>query len=227
MKRLVIVVVFLLFSTLCLGQSQEFYTGFFPEASFTKKLKNEDRINFKIENQNIFFDNRNPEGAYPKYTHYRTDLMAFYDWRLNATRSVALGVFHRFQDGSNRNRIIQQFALVQRQRNLRISNRFRTDQTFTSDEKVELRFRYRLALELPLNGASIDPGENYLVLSNEPIFSLQAQEFEIENRLIFTVGKLYKNSQKLEWSLDYRTDGFIQEGFRTRLWLRLGYFYSF
>lgn len=153
--------------------------------------------------------------------------MAFHDWRLNATKSVAIGFFHRFQDGNDANRIIQQYALVKRLRNFRLNHRFRTDQTFTDQEKIEIRFRYRLSFEIPLNGLTLDPDEFYLLVSNEPIFSLQNQGFEVENRLVFGMGKLYSNGQKLEWSIDYRTDGFIQKDLRTRLWIKIGFFQSF
>ncbi len=227
MRISMILILFLGSTVFCLGQSQRFFTGLFPEVSLTRKLSNDNKINVKVENQHVFYDNRMGESEDLQYRHYRTDLMAFYDWRLGPTRSVALGVFHRIQDGSNGNRIIQQFAMIQRLRDLRLNHRFRTDQTFTRGEKIEVRFRYRFALEIPLNGATLDPGENYLVLSNEPIISHKDRDFEIENRLVFGFGKLYKNGQRLEWSTDYRTDGFISGDFRTRLWLKIGYFSSF
>jgi len=224
MRTILIILGLFWFPNFTFGQSQTLFSGVFPEASLTKKFLNENRINFKIENQFILFDNRMGEIEDLQFTHYRTDLMAFYDWRINSTNSMAIGVFHRFQEGADANRIIQQYALIRRLRNFRISHRFRTDQTFTNQEKIEVRLRYRLSFELPLNGTTLDPGEHYLIISNEPILSLQNKEFEIENRLVLGVGKLYSHGQKFEWSIDYRTDGFIQNNFRTRLWLKIGYF---
>lgn len=226
MKRYYLTLIFLCFAFLSQAQSQVFFSGFFPEASITKKLKNENRINFKVENQHILFDNRSESLEQFKLKHYRTDLMSFYDWRLSPTKSVALGVFHRFQEGSDANRFIQQFGYLQRNRFMRIAHRFRTDQTFEKGDKIEIRFRYRLALEIPLNGATLDPSEYYLAISNEPIISYQEQAMELENRLVFSLGKLIKNGERLEWSLDYRTDGFVEKPFRTRLWAKVGYFYS-
>lgn len=92
---------------------------------------------------------------------------------------------------------------------------------------MEFRFRYRLAAEIPLSGTTLEPRENYLVVSNEPIFSHQSGDFEIENRFVLTVGRLLSADQKFEVSVDYRTDKYIQDGFRHRLWLKLGYFVSF
>jgi hypothetical protein len=227
MRTSIFILFFLFVISASKAQNPVFFTGFFPEASITKKLKNENRINFKFENQHVIYDNRSQDLEQLEFRHYRTDLMSFYDWRLNPTKSFALGIFHRFQEGSDANRIIQQFGLLQRLRNLRIAHRFRTDQTFTKGEKIEIRFRYRLALEIPLNGATLDPGEHYLAISNEPIISYQAQDFELENRLIFSLGKLIQNGKRLEWSVDYRTDGYVEKPFRTRLWAKVGYFYSF
>ena len=210
-----------------LAQNRQFFTGFFPEVAVTKKLKNDQKIIFKIEHQDIFYNNSGDKKDELQFTHYRTDLMGFYDFKLNPTKSIAFGVFHRIQEEANANRIIQQFASINRLRGLKLAHRLRTDQTFTKGEPLEIRLRYRLATEIPLSGSMLDPGEHYLVLSNEPIFSLQGGEFEIENRLVFSLGKLITSSQKLEWSIDYRTDKFIQEGFRTRLWAKVGYFVSF
>lgn len=226
MRRLLILGLFFI-SVFCgYGQDrQTFFTGFFPEVSLTKKLENSNKLNFKVENQHVIYDNR--IGDKPQFDHYRTDVMGFYDWKLTASTSAAIGLFHRFQDGVDGNRIIQQYAFLNRLRDFRIGHRIRTDQTFTRGQKVEWRLRYRVASEFPLNGATLDPGESYFMISNEPIFSLKGGGFNLENRLILTLGKLYAKSQKLEYSIDYRTDGFFNNRFRTRLWPKISYYYNF
>lgn len=208
-------------------KKQVFFTGIFPEVSLTKKLNDQHKLNFKIENQEVIFDNRDEGPSNPQFTHYRTDLMMFIDRSIRPGVSVALGVFHRFQDNEDANRIIQQLAILQRQRFLRINHRFRTDQTFTKNDDFEFRFRYRLSFEIPLEGAELDPGEYYVVVSEEPIFSVKGGQFEIENRTAVALGKLFTSREKLEWAIDYRTDGYIQEGFRTRLWGKISYYYNF
>ncbi|MHA7129103.1 DUF2490 domain-containing protein [Algoriphagus namhaensis] len=224
MKQFFLISFFVLFLHSAYAQEHVFFTGFFPEAAITKSLKNGDKVNFKVENQEIFFQNLPNREDRWKVSHYRTDLMAFYNWKLKSNTGLAFGVFHRIQDGPNANRIIQQVSFIQRLRNYRLAHRFRTDQTFEKNEDPVFRLRYRLALDIPLNGTTLDVGESYLVISNEPIFELQGEQFDIENRLVFTLGKLISEGQKFEYSLDYRTDGFFQDGFRTRLWFKLGYF---
>ncbi|GMQ24249.1 hypothetical protein Aoki45_09310 [Algoriphagus sp. oki45] len=221
-----------LFCSMLVGQAlsqtkQTFFTGFFPEASLTKRLSQTQKLNFKVENQHIVFDNRDSSSENPQFSHYRTDVMAFFDQSLRHRVSVAIGVFHRFQEGEDANRIIQQLAIQQKARSYRINHRFRTDQTFTRNQALELRFRYRMSVEIPLQGAEVDHGEHYLLSSAESIFSHKGGEFEIENRLAVSLGKFFSSKEKLEWGVDYRTDGYLQDGFRTRLWAKISYFYNF
>lgn len=227
MRRLLLLFIVILVPVSLLAQEHVFFSGFFPEAGVTKRLSNGNKINFKIENQEIFFRNDTDSEEQWQLTHYRTDLMAFYDWKVRPNLSVAFGVFHRIQDGPNANRIIQQMAFIQRLRNFRLAHRIRTDQTFEKDEQITFRLRYRLAMDIPLEGATLDPGEPYLVISNEPIIGIQGSDFDLENRLVLTFGKLISQSQKIEYSVDYRTDGYLIDGFRTRLWGKIGYFHSF
>ena len=226
MKKLFFVFLFFSgFEEVIAQERQVFFTGIFPEVSLTKSINPLYKLNFKVENQEVIYNNRDVEN--PQFKHYRTDLMLFFDRNIRPGMSVALGVFHRFQDDEDANRIIQQLAVLQRMRSLRINHRFRTDQTFTKNEDLEVRFRYRFSLEIPLEGAEVDPGEMYMVFSEEPIFSSKSGDFEIENRVVVALGKMINKQEKFEWALDYRTDGFIQEGFRTRLWAKISYYYNF
>lgn len=206
---------------------QRFFTGIFPELSLTRKVSDRHKLNFKVENQRVIFDNLDSDSENPQFSHYRTDIMAFFDRSLKPGMSLALWLFHRFQENEDGNRIIQQFALTQKSRAIRVNHRFRTDQTFTRNQPLEVRFRYRLSLEVPLQGAEIDPGEYYFLTSGESIFSRQGSDFEIENRLAASLGKFFNKTQKLEWGVDYRTDGYIQDGFRTRLWAKISFYYNF
>jgi hypothetical protein len=208
------------------AQSHEVFGGLFPEAAVTRRLENGRQLTVKVEHQEITFNNAEDDDEGP-FTWYRTDLMAFYGAKLGDSSSVALGLMRRFQSGNDSDRFIQQWAYVGRWGNARVAHRLRTDQTFSSGDDVEFRLRYRIAAEFPLSGTRLEPGENYLVVSTEPIFSVKSAESELENRAVLTLGRLLNPAQKVEVSLDYRTDGYIQEGFRTRLWLKVGFFHSF
>lgn len=226
MKRIFVIAVFILILSESFGQQKpRLFTGFFPEISLTKKLNQTQKLNFKVENQHVWFDNRQPEIF--QFSHYRTDIMVFFDQSIRPGKSLGFGLFHRFQDGSDANRLVQQYVYLQRFRSYRLNHRFRTDQTFTKGEALELRFRYRLSSEIALQGEEVDVGEFYLNSSAESIFSLQDSDFEIENRIALALGKLLDPGEKIEWGIDYRTDGYVQNGFRTRLWAKISYYLNF
>jgi len=200
-------------------------TGFFPEAQLTFSPLEKLVLTAKIETQHGMVTNTNETPANWGYYHYRTDFQGFAGTSLNPFISIAGGYQYRWDgDGDNSHRTIQQISLVQRKASYRLGHRLRTDQTFLPTEAPEFRIRYRLVAEFPLSGNRIDPGEYYLIASNEPIFEYQADSYNIENRLVCSLGYNFTKNQKLEAGLDYRADNFLDGGLRQRLWLRVGWF---
>ena len=226
MKRWLFMVIVAVFSAQAKAQEKEFFTGIFPELSLTKNLNDKQRLNFKLEHQSIFYE-RNSEKSNPQWTHYRTDIMGFYDRSVKPGFNLAVGLFHRFQENGDGNRIIQQANFLNRGRGFRVNHRFRTDQTFTKGEPFEFRFRYRLTFEIPLQGLELDPGESYVLVQAESILSLKNESPDIENRMAFSWGRYWSRKEKFEIGLDYRTDRYLTDGFRTRLWPKVSYFYNF
>ncbi|MFW5820758.1 MAG: DUF2490 domain-containing protein [Bacteroidota bacterium] len=93
----------------------------------------------------------------------------------------------------------------------------------SDSESTEYRIHYRLSAEFALQGLELDPGEFYLLISDEPIFSHQGDEQDIENRLVINLGYYFSSTYRFEAGLDYRTDKILLEGSRNRLWLNLGW----
>ena len=216
------------FSLGALAQGNVVYTGFFPEAALTGSVSDRVQLTFKVESQHRGYDNRAPAGERWEYFHYRTDIQGFVALSLNPFWKVSGGYQYRLAGGNgpNTHRSIQQIAYVQRLRCSRLGHRLRIDQTYHPNEAVELRARYRLSLEIPLSGQSLDPSEFYLLLSDELIYAYQGGDSELENRLVGSLGHYFSKRAKLEAGLDYRTDRYIAEGFRTRLWLKVGGYFS-
>jgi hypothetical protein len=215
--------------SLCaLSQENVVYTGIFPEAALTSSVSDRVQLTFKVESQHRGYDNRATEGERWEYFHYRTDLQGFVAPSLNPFWKVSGGYQYRLEggDGANTHRSIQQIAYVQRLMRSRLGHRLRTDQTYHPGEATELRARYRLSLEIPLVGQSLDPGEFYLLLSGEVIYGYQGGDSEIENRLVGSLGHYFSKQAKLEVGPDYRTDRYLAPGFRTRLWLKVGGYFS-
>ena len=212
-----------------LAQDQVFYSGFFPEAAVTGSVSEQMQLTFKVESQHGSYDARQTEGERWEYFHDRTDLQGFVARKLNPFWKVSVGYQYRLEGGGgfNSHRSIQQVAYVQRLLRSRVGHRLRADQTYHPTEATEFRLRYRPSVEIPLSGQSLEPGEFYLLLSNELIYSYQEGASEVENRLVSSLGHYFSKNAKLEAGLDYRTDRYVAEGFRQRLWLKVGAYLNF
>ncbi len=152
------------------------------------------------------------------------------DFALTASRKTGLnnalagGYLVRLRENQTFHRFIQQYTIVRRYETFRMAHRFSSDQTFTSDNPWELRIRYRITAEIPLNGQSVDPGEYYLKLNNEYLNSWQESEHDLEIRMVPLTGFVFNDSNKLEFGLDYRLSSFIDGNSRHSFWFNLGWF---
>jgi hypothetical protein len=201
--------------------------GFFPEAQLTYKVGTQLKLIGKIESQHGAVNHNLNREANWAYYYDRTDFQVFADVKLEPLMAFAAGYQYRWNgDGRNNHRAIQQVSLVQLRNKLRIGHRLRTDQTFDPVDSPEFRVRYRLLFEIPLEGSRIDPGEFYLIASDEAIFGTQGGEFKIENRLVCSLGHYFSKKQKLEGGIDYRSDDFLNGGLRQRFWFKVGWFVS-
>ena len=93
---------------------------------------------------------------------------------------MAGGLLFRSGDKYFKNRYIQQLTLVNQYAFFRIAQRFLVDQTINVNSPIEIRFRYRMTFELPLNGRSIDSKEWYLKLNNEFLNFYENKKYNLE-----------------------------------------------
>lgn len=206
------------------AQNNRFIFGFFPEASLSYKISEDYSITHKIESQHGLFDSNRLNDEL-EYEHSLTDLQSFIGRRLTPFVKVSLGYQYRLQEGENTHRPIQQISILQRESSYRIAHRVRIDQTFFKNAPLLFRARYRIKGQVPLQGLRLDPGENYLVFSNELIYMVQSNEDDLENRLTGAYGFYFDDKNKLEIGLDYRTDDYlVDDRFRHRLWFKFGYY---
>lgn len=215
-------------SLVLLNQSvsaQSVYGGLMPEFGMTLPIKGKFSQTYKIENQHFLFRDGTSKNGFV-YEYERTDLQFFVNYKFAGNWKAAAGYQLRIEEQWNTlHRIIQQAATTTRIGNLRLAHRIRIDQTLERSEPFVFRTRYRAALEIPLNGTKIDPKEFYVVISEEPIHSIDSKlANELENRLVVTLGHFFSNGNKLELSLDHRSDRFFDDGVRQRIWLKIGWF---
>ena len=205
--------------------AQTVYGGLMPELGLTLPISGNFSQTYKIENQHFLFRDGTNENGFV-YEYERTDLQLFVNYKFAGNWKASIGYQLRVEEQWNtHHRLIQQVATSTRVRDLRLAHRIRIDQTLERSEPFVFRTRYRAALEIPLNGDKIDPKEFYLVLSDEPIYSIDSRRnSELENRFVVTVGHFFSNSNKLELSVDHRSDRFFDDGVRQRIWLKIGWF---
>lgn len=209
-----------------ISQQRDVSSGFFPEAQLSTKIKSVS-LTAKIESQHGLVDAGNETPTDYGYYHDRTDFQGFVGTSLNPFVKWAVGYQYRWDgEGDHNHRSIQQVAWVQKKTGYRLAHRVRADQTYASGEVPLYRIRYRLSLELPLSGANIDPGEFYLVLSDEPIYGFQDGTSTLENRLVGSLGHYFSKNQKVEAGIDHRIDRFLKSGSRQRIWLKVGWYVS-
>jgi hypothetical protein len=130
--------------------------------------------------------------------------------KLDLKQSIALGLMYRnrdvFENSRNEVRLTQQYNRKSIFKTLRFGHRFRSEQRFY-DEFTAFRFRYRLALDIPLQGLKLDVGETYLVVTNEGLLtSTKIHKPEIEYRISPSLGVLLSEDLNLEFGVELRLD---------------------
>lgn len=169
--------------------------------SFTKSYS----VNFELSNRAFVYTDDTV-----LYKMRQVQISHFSALKLDLKQSIALGLMYRnrdaFEDSSNEIRLTQQYNRKSIFKTLRFGHRFRSEQRFY-DEFTAFRFRYRLALDIPLQGLKLDIGETYLVVTNEGLLtSAKINKPEIEYRISPSLGILLSENINLEFGLELRLD---------------------
>ena len=198
--------------------------GGLPSVNLNKKLKKEWSLNTKLESRQLFQRGEMNGVSDKKYKYVLTDLSLLAAKKVGLNSRIAGGYLIRFEDDKFFHRFTQQYVIVQKLSGWRLAHRISSDQTFSKIEKPEIRFRYRITSEIPLNGESVDSGEFYLKLNNEYVNSFKANEYDLEIRLIPLLGYEITNHLKIEYGLDYRVNSFLNNSTRHSYWMTLNLF---
>lgn len=202
--RFVWVILFLVLSA-SLNAQHAYRAGILPGINVNVKLHDTWRLNVRTESRLDVMAGRFQETPKPGFTYNLTDLSFLVSKRFGLRHQAAAGYLLRMESGRMAHRFLQQVTFVQQYRVLRLAHRVFTDQTIFRNEKAIYRLRYRLGLELPLQGNSVDPREFYVKFSNECLGSIQGKTPGYENRIIPAFGFAFTDNNKLEWGFDYRT----------------------
>jgi len=203
-------------------KAQNFETGLLPELTFSYKLSETYKYVQKFESLSPSYNNTDDE---LKVEFERFDFQNFLERKIGLFSKVAIGYQYRIRYSiADAHRTIQQFSWVDQLSGFRIGHRLRSDQTFSHIEKPEFRMRYRAKIQLPLQGQRLDIGEYYIKFSDELVWSYQASQNILENRIIAKLGFYIDDSNKIEWGLDWRAESFLSSKSSHQLWLGLSWY---
>lgn len=195
--------------------AQDLYSiGFLPAVNFNTKLSNTSSINFNYQQRNLFY--RSYENKL-NHSYILSDYTVIYGHKLGLYSKVSLGVLIRFRDNQLVSRTLQQYSTIKQLPKLRLVNRLRLDQTYLPNF-VAHRLRYRIGLEVPLNGTEVDTKEFYVKINNEYLNSISENEYDLETRLIFNLGFVVNKRNKLELGLDYRLANLVSQPLEHSFW---------
>lgn len=198
--------------------------GTLPSLNLNKGMSNDWSVNLKTESRIRFLQGEFGNNSTSDLHLQLVDIAVTGSRKTGLNNTLAGGYLIRLRGSQTYHRIMQQFTMVRRFEAFRLAHRFSSDQTFNRDESWELRLRYRITAEIPLNGQSVDPGEFYLKLNNEYLNSWQEGEPGLEIRLVPLAGFEFTDSNKLEIGVDYRLSSFIDGNSRSSFWFNIGWY---
>jgi hypothetical protein len=201
-------VIGLLLCNFVLGQDN--FTGYFePDIGLNYKVTTHYSHNFQLSQRSYIYDEKFELRA------RQLDLAHFSELKIAYGQSIALGIQYRFrnlfeEENENELRFTQQYNITHKRGNVRFGDRFRAEQRITPSLTVH-RFRYRLAVDLPLNGEELNVGEAYFVASTESLSSVaRGNKPEFDQRLTANIGWLINPDVKLELGSEYRVENYTR-----------------
>ena len=223
MRRFWIIIVVICLSNNLFAQSTYRY-GTLPSLNLSKKLKNGWKLDSEIESRQRFRRGTFGEGITDRFKHERVDVALVAAKKVGLNNKIAGGYMIRLTEEKPRHRVMEQLTLVQVFNAFRMAHRIAADQTFGGEDPLEVRLRYRIGVEFPLNGLFVDPNEFYFKITHEYLNKFSEGEYDLEARLVPTLGYLITDTNKVELAIDYRVDSFIDGGGANNFWLGMNWY---
>lgn len=228
MRKIVgsLLIVFCLASVTVIGQNS-YRSGLLPTINLNQKLKQGWRINYQWQSRWILAEGLFSEPAETRWAYGLSDLSLVVSKKVQGNKGLAIGFLTRFVGDLQRFRLLQQYTSVERFPAFRLGHRIRADQTWGGEDATTLRLRYRLSLDVPLNGNTTNPNELYFKLNHEYLTALESKDLSMEIRMVPMLGLLLTDNNKLETGLDYRFDKVGAPKSRHSFWWAVNWYYSF
>ncbi|MGB5821869.1 MAG: DUF2490 domain-containing protein [Saonia sp.] len=190
---------------------QENFVGFWqPEIAINYKVNPNYSHNFSIAQRNFIYENEDVT-----LKTRQLDLVHFSRLKIRDNQSIGAGILYRFrnvfEEEENELRFTQQFNGTYKPRNIRFGHRLRTEQRITPLRTTH-RFRYRFAIDFPLQGEKLDVGECYFIGTTESLLSVSKSNTpQYDQRFVLNLGWLLNTNMKLQTGLEYRFEDYAQE----------------
>lgn len=192
--------------------AQENYTGYWePSLALNYRVTDTYSHNFSLANRSYLIRDE----AFG-LTIRQFDFALFSALKIRDNQSIGLGLQYRFRkafdkDTGNEFRLTEQYNITSRTGAIRLGHRLRYEQRIFSAFTVH-RFRYRFALDSPLQGEQLDIGEAYLVGSLESLLSAtRMQGPEYDQRIRMQLGWLLQAGVNMEVGLEYRFEDYTSD----------------
>ncbi|WP_373513620.1 DUF2490 domain-containing protein [Persicitalea sp.] len=207
-----------------LWAQSSYKAGLLPGLNINQKIAEYWRLNYKQESRLLGAEGRFSEPSPWAMQHSLTDLSVIASRKVGLNNSLAGGYLLRLEKGGPTHRLIQQYTLVSSYDGFRLAHRFSTDQTFSQIEAAEFRLRYRISLDLPLSGQTVDDREFYLKINHEYLNALSEGKYGLEIRLVPSLGYAFNDNNKIEFGIDYRFADFLSGPSESSFWLPLTWY---
>ncbi|WP_203256884.1 DUF2490 domain-containing protein [Hyunsoonleella ulvae] len=196
-----------------------------PNLNIGFKLYNGWTLNSRVEARQVFSEGNFNKSEILGSKYLFTDVTNFVSKKIY-NKSFGGGYLTRFGRDIVMHRFIQQYLYIREYSTFKLSHRLRADQSFEVQNKPEFRFRYRIALEKPINGQTLNLNEFYFKLNNEYLNKFK-EGYDIEVRIVPLLGYTLSEKERLEFGLDYRVAAFIKASeTEHKFWLRINYYWK-
>lgn len=204
--------------------AQHLTAGFLPNLTLSYKVSDHYKFVHKLESR---FPSYNDRDEKFDFNFERFDIQNYVERKLGLFSKLSLGYQLRFRtENRYAHRTIQQLSWSTGFNTYRIGHRVRSDQTFSEDRKPEVRFRYRVGFQIPLQGQQLDPKEYYLSLSDELVWSYRSPNADLENRINAKVGFYMNDKNKIESGIEWRAEEFFLDGIKHQVWFTFSWYKS-
>lgn len=219
MRNLTIHIFCIIFSANIYGQHEKI--GLLPQLYINLPLLTDYRLNIKLESRQIFDQNTNNISLFNE----RSDISSYVIKRIGFNTNFAFGYMFRMQDREIIQRLSQNASILAIKDAYKVGHRFAMDQTYSSIEPDRYRFRYRLSVERPLRGRTLDANELFLRIGNEYLY-IWEENTDIEIRALASLGYQLPNKTKVELGIDYRIDQILASDIKEQLYLSIAVFFK-